>query len=58
MTGAFLVGIIASAITGCIVIRFFMNYLRDRSLTCFVIYRVVFGIIVIALATFFRFNGG
>jgi undecaprenyl-diphosphatase len=58
MRSAFLVGIIVSAITGCIVIRFFMNYLRERSLTGFVIYRVIFGIIVIALATFFRFNGG
>ena len=49
---AFLVGIVVSAITGVLVIRFFMNFLRSRSLAVFVWYRIVFGIIVIALATF------
>jgi undecaprenyl-diphosphatase len=58
MRSAFLVGIAVSAITGCLVIGFFMNYLRERSLSFFVFYRVIFGIIVVALAIFFRFNGG
>jgi undecaprenyl-diphosphatase len=58
MRSAFLAGIVVSAITGSLVIRFFMNYLRGRSLFPFVVYRIIFGIIVIALATFFRFNGG
>jgi undecaprenyl-diphosphatase len=49
---AFLLGILVSAVTGCLVIRFFMDYLRQRSLAFFVWYRVVFGIIVIALALF------
>jgi len=54
---AFLAGILAAAISGAIVIQFFLNYLRRRSLDVFIWYRIVFGIIVFALATFFRFNG-
>ena len=53
MHTAFIAGIVASAITGCIAIAFFLNFLRRRSLAVFVWYRIVFGIIVIALA-FFR----
>ena len=56
MHTAFLVGMAASAITGVLVIGFFMNYLRRRTLSFFVWYRIVFGIMVIALALF-RFNG-
>ena len=52
MQTAFLAGIIASAIVGCITIAFFLNYLRRRSLAVFVWYRIVFGIIVVALAVF------
>lgn len=52
MRAAFAAGIAASAITGCVAIGFFMNYLRRRSLAFFICYRIVFGIIVIALATF------
>jgi undecaprenyl-diphosphatase len=57
MRTAFLVGILVSGITGCVVIRFFMNYLRRGTLTFFIAYRVIFGIIIIALAHFFRFTG-
>jgi undecaprenyl-diphosphatase len=53
----FLVGILASAVVGALTIQFFLDYLRSRSLAFFVWYRVVFGIMVIALAMFFRFNG-
>jgi undecaprenyl-diphosphatase len=56
MHTAFLVGMAASAVTGVVVIGFFMNYLRRRTLSVFVWYRIVFGIIVFALALF-RFNG-
>jgi undecaprenyl-diphosphatase len=56
MQTAFLAGMIASAITGCLAIAFFLNYLRRRSLAVFVWYRIIFGIIVIALA-FFRAGG-
>ena len=49
-TPEFLVGVGISAVTGCIVIAWFMRYLRDSSLKLFVYYRIVFGIIVLALA--------
>ncbi|MGH9628331.1 MAG: undecaprenyl-diphosphate phosphatase [Bryobacteraceae bacterium] len=50
----FVVGVVVSAITGCLVIAFFLKFLRRYSLSFFVYYRVIFGIIVIALAIFFR----
>jgi undecaprenyl-diphosphatase len=52
----FLVGIVLSAILGAIVIAVFLRYLRRNTLMPFVYYRIVFGIIVIALAAFFRFS--
>ena len=52
-----LAGILVSALTGGLAIHFLMNFLRRSSLTLFVIYRVIFGIIVIALAVF-RYRGG
>jgi undecaprenyl-diphosphatase len=53
----YMVGIAVSAVVGLIVIAFFMRYLRRHSLSVFVWYRIVFGIIVVALA-FFRVIGG
>jgi len=58
MRSALVVGVVVSAVTGALTIQFFLNYLRKRSLAFFVWYRVIFGIIVIALATFFRYHGG
>ena len=46
----FLVGVGASAVTGCLVIGWFLYYLRRSSLRPFVYYRIIFGIIVLALA--------
>jgi undecaprenyl-diphosphatase len=46
----FLVGIAVSAATGCVVIAWFLRYLRNSGLRPFVYYRIVFGIIVLALA--------
>jgi len=43
-----------SALTGCFVIAFFMRYLRRATLQFFVVYRILFGILVIALAFFRR----
>ncbi len=57
MRMAYPVGILVSGIVGIIVIAFFLKYLRRNSLAPFAWYRVIFGIIVIALAVFFR-NGG
>jgi len=53
----YLVGILVSAVVGIFVIAFFLKYLRRNSLAVFVWYRVIFGIIVIALAVLFRIRG-
>jgi undecaprenyl-diphosphatase len=53
----FIVGIIVSGITGCIVIAFFLRYLRTSGLQPFVAYRILFGIAVISLAIFRGFQG-
>lgn len=50
MRPAFVVGTLASAVTGWAVIAFFLRFLRRHTLRIFVYYRVIFGIIVIALA--------
>ncbi|MBZ5610184.1 MAG: undecaprenyl-diphosphate phosphatase [Acidobacteriia bacterium] len=50
----FAVGIAVSGALGVIVIAYFLRYLRRSTLKVFVYYRVVFGIIVIALAVFLR----
>ena len=50
LTTNYVVGIAVSGVTGCIVIAWFLHYLRGAGLRPFVYYRIVFGIIVIALA--------
>ena len=50
VTTDFLVGVVVSAITGCVVIAWFLRYLRGSSLRPFVYYRIVCGIIVLVLA--------
>jgi undecaprenyl-diphosphatase len=50
----FVLGIALSTLTGCVVIAWFLRYMQRGSLKLFVYYRVIFGIIVIALAAFFR----
>lgn len=50
----FAVGILVSAVTGCGVIAFFLKFLRSNSLRFFIAYRIIFGIIVLALAFFRR----
>lgn len=50
MHAPFLVGILVSAIVGYGAIAWLIRYLQSNSLKIFVVYRVVFGIIVIALA--------
>lgn len=57
MHTAFLVGIAVSAVAGYAVIALFIRYLQIRTLRIFIYYRIIFGIIVLALATFFRFPG-
>jgi undecaprenyl-diphosphatase len=50
LNAPFFVGVAVSALTGCAVIAWFLHYLRGSSLRLFVYYRIIFGIIVIALA--------
>ncbi len=50
MRTAFLVGVALSALSGWVVIAWFLRYLQRQSLSFFVYYRVIFGIIVLALA--------
>jgi undecaprenyl-diphosphatase len=44
------ISIVVSGITGYLVIAFFLRYLQTRTLKVFVVYRLVFGIIVLVLA--------
>jgi undecaprenyl-diphosphatase len=57
MTIPFVTGMATSALTGCLVIRYFLRYLRHHDLRFFVVYRIIFGIIVLALA-YFRHPAG
>jgi undecaprenyl-diphosphatase len=50
----FAIGVALSAITGWLVIAWFLRFLQRNTLNFFVWYRILFGIIVIALAVFFR----
>jgi undecaprenyl-diphosphatase len=50
----FIVGIVVSGLLGVVVIAYFLRFLRWNTLKLFVYYRIIFGIIVIALAVFFR----
>jgi undecaprenyl-diphosphatase len=47
---AFVAGVLVSGAVGCAVIAWFLHYLRRSSLRPFVFYRIIFGIIVLALA--------
>lgn len=48
----FVVGILVSCVTGVVVIAFFLRYLRRNTLRFFVLYRVIFGIMILLLAYF------
>jgi undecaprenyl-diphosphatase len=51
---AFGVGALVSAVSGYAVIAFFIRYLQTRTLKIFVWYRIICGIIILALAILFR----
>jgi undecaprenyl-diphosphatase len=53
----YVVGIVVSGIVGIIVIAFFLKYLKNNTLALFIWYRIIFGIIIVALAVFFRIGG-
>lgn len=48
-TLALILGILASFITGVIVIKFLLDYLKKGSFKIFAIYRVIFGIIILGI---------
>jgi undecaprenyl-diphosphatase len=50
----FVLGIVISGASGCAVIGFFLKYLQRHTLRFFIYYRLIFGIMVIALALFRR----
>jgi undecaprenyl-diphosphatase len=50
----FAVGITVSAVVGALAIAFFLKYLQRHTLRVFIYYRLIFGIIIIALAFFRR----
>ncbi|MCW5963765.1 MAG: undecaprenyl-diphosphate phosphatase [Bryobacterales bacterium] len=52
MAAPFLIGILVSGVTGILVIALFLRYLRRNTLRFFVLYRVIFGIIIVLLAYF------
>ena len=52
-TFAFLMGIISSFLVGILVIKFLLNYLKKGSFKIFAIYRIILGVIVLAI-TFIR----
>jgi len=45
-----LISIATSAVVGYLVIAFFLRYLQTRTLQIFIVYRIVFGIVVLLLA--------
>lgn len=53
-----LVGLAVSALTGWLVIGLFLRFLKHHGLKLFVYYRIIFGIIVIALAILFSRTAG
>jgi undecaprenyl-diphosphatase len=46
----FLVGILVSALVGYAAISWLVRYLQSNSLKIFIVYRILLGIVVIALA--------
>ena len=45
---AFILGIVVSFVVGILVIKFLLEYLKKGSFKIFSIYRIIFGLIIIA----------
>lgn len=56
MHGAFAVGVAASAVFGYAVISFFLRYLQRATLRVFIYYRIILGVIVLALTFLTNFG--
>jgi undecaprenyl-diphosphatase len=57
MAMPFVVGIVVSAIVGYATIAWFIRYLGAKTLTVFIVYRIVFGLLVLCLGYFAGFSG-
>ena len=57
MRAPFAVGLVVSAVAGYAVIALLLRYLQTATLKIFIFYRIIFGIIVLALAFLWRFPG-
>jgi undecaprenyl-diphosphatase len=57
MATPFLVGIVVSAVVGYTTIAWFIRYLGVNTLAVFVVYRIVFGLIVLGLGYYAGFSG-
>ena len=52
----FVAGVLASFVSGLVVIKFLMGFLKKRSFKVFAFYRVVFGIVIMSIALFRMFS--
>jgi undecaprenyl-diphosphatase len=51
------VGIVVSAVVGYATIAWFIRYLTVKTMTVFVIYRILFGLLVLGLGYYAGFSG-
>ena len=52
MGSSFVLGIALSALSGCAVIAWFLRYLQRGSLRFFIVYRIVFGLVILGMRWF------
>jgi len=57
MATGFVVGMIVSALVGYATIAWFLRYLQTSTLRVFILYRIVFGILILGLGYFAGFSG-
>jgi undecaprenyl-diphosphatase len=57
MATGFVVGMVVSAVVGYATIAWFIRYLQTKTLTVFVVYRIVVGILILLLGYFGGFSG-
>jgi undecaprenyl-diphosphatase len=48
---------VVSAVVGYVTIAWFIRYLQTKTLTVFIVYRILFGILVLLLGHFGLFRG-
>jgi undecaprenyl-diphosphatase len=57
MATPFLVGIAVSAVVGYVTIAWFIRYLTVKTMTVFVVYRILLGLLVLGLGYYAGFSG-